>query len=87
MFAYEIHHLLNCSNDVLCSFFSIFQYLCFFLFLYLFVFCFFFQIVLLYDLHYIVFAFFYFFCHILDFYYGLMVHGCYYQVDVALMHE
>ncbi len=37
MFAYENIHLLNCSNDVLCSFSPIYQYLCcIFLFLYVF---------------------------------------------------
>ncbi len=31
----------------------------------------------------------YYYCfhHILDFYYGLVVHGCYYQVDVELYYH
>jgi hypothetical protein len=83
VFAYEIHHLLNCSNDVLCSFLFIFQYLCFLKKIpFFFSFFLFFQVVLLYDLHYNSFVFKNCFHHILDFYYGLMVHGCYYQIDV-----
>jgi hypothetical protein len=34
-----------------------------------------------------IYYYYYYFHHILDFCYGLMVHGCYYQVDVKLMYE
>jgi len=85
VFAYENHHLLNCSNDVLCFIFQIFTLFVFGFYIFLFLFCFC-QVVLLYELHYNFFIN-YFFHHILDFYYGLVVHGCYYQVDVELMYE
>jgi hypothetical protein len=65
------------------NFFCFQYFFCFYIFLFLF---YLYQVVLLYDLHYNSLSF-NFFHHILDFYYGLLVHGCYYQVDVELMYE
>jgi hypothetical protein len=51
VFAYENHHLLNCSNDVLCSLFIVFN-IHVFKNIYLSLLFYFDQVIFLYDLHY-----------------------------------